>query len=585
MAPRPPLNVLRALIAIVLSPIALAAIVLSPGPAQADLANSKHNLSIRGPIEASSFGSSAMCIFCHTPHISRLAAPLWNRSVRSLLYTPYSSSTLKSSPGQPTSDSKLCLSCHDGTIAMGAQSGGYTGTSMLFDPSDRAMLSTDLSDDHPVSFDYDFALAARNPELISPAQLPDELMLDVNGQMQCTTCHNPHSDSYPKFLVMDHTFSALCISCHDKPGWTGSSHDISPSGWNGGGVDPWPHTEWTSVAANGCENCHSPHAAGSSEWLLNFYAEEDNCLSCHAGDVASTNIAAELRKPHRHPVEMFLGVHDPVEEFAAMRRHVECQDCHNPHATIEGQASPPYLSGPLSGVAGITTSGMRTERASYQYEVCYRCHSDNPDVPMPAIDRQLTEQNIRLKLDPSNPSFHPVVGPGQSTDVPSLIFPLTESSLIYCTDCHASDSGPGTGGGGPAGPHGSSWPFLLKYEYRVADKTSESPEAYALCYECHDRQSILDDSSFAEHSRHIEGRETNQPTPCSVCHDPHGVRSSGAGDHSHLINFDTSIVKGPDFDENTADDPTPPSFVDTGTRAGECYLWCHEKRHDPEEYP
>ena len=35
-------------------------------------------------------------------------------------YIPYSSSSLQAKPGQPTGTSKLCLSCHDGTIALGS---------------------------------------------------------------------------------------------------------------------------------------------------------------------------------------------------------------------------------------------------------------------------------------------------------------------------------------------------------------------------------------------------------------------------------------------------------------------------------
>lgn len=83
----------------------------------------KHNLSVSGlgRITASANAgnaSSEVCIFCHTPHTAGKAA-LWNRQDSTTSYTPYSSSTVKAAIGQPTGVSKLCLSCHDGTVALG----------------------------------------------------------------------------------------------------------------------------------------------------------------------------------------------------------------------------------------------------------------------------------------------------------------------------------------------------------------------------------------------------------------------------------------------------------------------------------
>ena len=112
-----------------------------------------------------------ICIFCHTPHSANPAAPHWNRPSSGAIYTPYNSSTSKATIGQPTGSSKLCLSCHDGTVALGMViskapiqlAGGIHGM-----PRGRANLGTDLSDDHPISFVYDNALAAINGELNSP---------------------------------------------------------------------------------------------------------------------------------------------------------------------------------------------------------------------------------------------------------------------------------------------------------------------------------------------------------------------------------------------------------------------------------
>ncbi|NIA12671.1 MAG: hypothetical protein GWP08_01230 [Nitrospiraceae bacterium] len=552
-----------------------AAIVLVGGLAFADISATKHNLSVTGPGTVKISSASEICIFCHTPHNTQPSTPLWNRSLSTLVYTPYASSTMQASPGQPTHASKLCLSCHDGTIGIGHVS--RQGDNAPFGPTltGRPNLTTDLSDDHPISFLYNNALATEDRELVSPATLTNKVCLDAYGQMQCTTCHEAHGSSNPNFLVVDNQYSALCITCHRKQGWSGAAHATSQAAWNGGGADPWPYADGATVAINGCENCHTSHAAGLPERLLVYPEEQDNCLSCHNGNVAGKNIDSEIRKTYAHAVASFSGIHDPAETTGTMPRHVECSDCHNPHAATNANANAPLVSGALERVEGVSLGGADTTTARYQYEVCFRCHADGANVPAPAIRRQIHQPNLRLKFQMDNPSAHPVAGPGQNPDVPSLIYPWTENSQIYCTDCHASDSGPNAGGAGAAGPHGSVWPFLLEREYRTADYTAESYQSYALCYKCHDRASILSDASFKRHRRHI----VDLDTPCSVCHDPHGISATqgNAQNNTHLINFDTTIVSG-DMHTGT------PRFEDLGTNRGRCFLSCHGRRHSPKGY-
>ena len=160
----------------------------------------------------------------------------------------------------------------------------------------------------------------------------------------------------------------------------------------------------------------------------------------------------------------------------------------------------------------------------------------------------------------SGPSYHPVVGAGKNANSPSLISPYTISSVIYCTDCHASN-----GAGSPAGPHGSIYPAILKYRYEKADNTSESATNYELCYKCHNRISILGDITFKEHSKHITGERT----PCNACHDPHGISASqgNSTNNSNLINFDRAIV--------LPNGVIGPDFIDTGLNHGYCNLRCH----------
>ena len=177
------------------------------------IVNSKHNLSISGPGAVKSVSEDRICIFCHTTKATGTSATyLWNRSASAQVYTPYGSTTLYATVGQPTGASKLCLSCHDGTIALGALGSEpaeipFAG-GLRFMPDQLSRLGTDLSDDHPVSFVYDTALALNNGEIKDPALLPNAVRLDATQQLQCTACHDPHDNANGMFLVMSNTYSA-----------------------------------------------------------------------------------------------------------------------------------------------------------------------------------------------------------------------------------------------------------------------------------------------------------------------------------------------------------------------------------------
>jgi predicted CXXCH cytochrome family protein len=549
-------------------------VLMTPYSVDAKVRGSKHDLSASGAAGGQSGGMDQICVFCHTPHVITPVAPAWNESRPVPQYTPYWSSTLEANVGQPTGTSKICLSCHDGTIAMASVPDPVNPGGPRIGPfalSRRANLTTDLSDDHPISFAYTSALASEDRELVDPALLPRDILIDENGEMQCTSCHDPHSSAYPKFLAMDTAYSQLCTACHDKAGWAQSAHANSPAGWDGSGTDPWPYSDQASVSANACANCHTPHAAGIPESLLVFETEEGNCLSCHDGSTAETDILSEIRKGFRHPVERMVGVHVATEVPFSMPRHVECEDCHDPHATSAGTASAPNVQPPLIGVSGVGSMGALVEPARYEYEICFRCHADGPGVPAPYIARQILQPNIRLKVDERNPSYHPIENPGRNVDVPSLLFPLQVTSIIYCSDCHSGNSGSTVTG--VRGPHGSDWPFLLEREYSIADGTTESFQAYALCYKCHDRDVILSDRSSGTHRTHI----VDYGATCSVCHDPHGISATqgNSTNNSHLINFDISIVE-----------PDPVTgqlmYEAQGLDEGRCFLMCHGASHSPD---
>ena len=545
--------------------------------AQERVSETVHNLSASGPGRIRAQTESQVCIFCHAPHNTSGMRPLWNRDLSIASYQIYRSTTLDAHPNQPTGASKLCLSCHDGTIALGnvlsrAEQIRMSGGDFI--SSGLTNLGTDLSDDHPVSFFFTAGVSASDRQLKTPTALPTEVRLDANGQMQCTSCHDPHHNRFGKFLVTREEFGELCMSCHEMDGWSASSHRVSNAAVIGAPAADWPfHT----VAENACRSCHRPHAAGGHERLLIFEAEEDNCLNCHDGTVARLNLRSEIDKLSAHDPRRFTGRHDPAEALAGANPHVECADCHNAHAVTLPAPSTMYtsLGATLAGVRGITIGGAPIEVAQHEYEVCLRCHGDAA-VPVPrGVQRQVQTNNLRLKFSPGNPSYHPVVLSSPSDDTPSLIPSLPRGSLIRCTDCHNNDAGKRSGGSGPDGPHGSNFEFLLERNYIVLDDTTESESVYAMCYKCHQQSSILGDQSFPHHRRHI----VEERTPCSACHDPHGVSNMQliGGDHTHLINFDTTIVR-------PISAVRPVAFRDLGRFAGSCTLVCHGDLHVVETY-
>lgn len=504
------------------------------------IVDSLHNLSASGPGTVKATTQSEICIFCHIPHNARPDVPyLWNRQDPAGAYTPYHSSTMKAAVGQPTGTSRLCLSCHDGTIAPGAvlsQASAMPFTATLAGRSSD--LGTNLADDHPISFDYVSAATLPNSQLVNAVTLPPMVRLDASGQMQCTACHNPHNDQFGKFLVMSNMGAGLCTTCHAKTNWSISSHAVSTRTWNGSAPDPWPDSSYTTVADNGCGSCHRPHTASGSQRLLQHSVEETNCLVCHNGSVAAKDITADLNKTYRHPVSSYSGVHDAAENYAGMvSKHVECVDCHNPHQTTSATSSAPLVPGRLAGVPAVTEANTYLPAATYEYEICFKCHGAlmNNVLTSTATPRVYTVTDNRLKFAISNLSYHPVQGPLNSTrSILYLLPPYTSGSMVYCTDCHNSDSI-----GGPQGPHGSNNKHILTRRYETSEISPlvyDSTE-YALCFGCHDQNNFLHNtrSRFPQHRAHLTLH--GQKDRCVYCHDPHGSQVNPG-----MINFDRRVV-------------------------------------------
>ncbi len=198
----------------------------------ADIVNSKHDLSSSNLTNGQiSSNKNEICVFCHTPHNANTAvteAPLWNHTETGETFTPYSSSTLTATVGEPNGISKLCLSCHDGATALdafgagtsfpgeGDDTLGSSGGSGHDWTNSNANLGTNLASTHPVSFTYDDALVSADGGLVAETDPDVAALLSADNTVECSSCHDVHDDTIPAFLVTSNENSALCLTCHAK---------------------------------------------------------------------------------------------------------------------------------------------------------------------------------------------------------------------------------------------------------------------------------------------------------------------------------------------------------------------------------
>lgn len=296
--------------------------------AQSDIANTPHNLSTEGPGNVVASTESQICVFCHTPHgaTNAPASPLWNRQLSSQTYTVYTSSSLDAETiggqlDQPAGASKLCLSCHDGTLALGtvnvlggelnvdvdltgAGPGGVMPPGSGLQTGFTRNLGIDLGNDHPISLTYDTTLSLADGELRDPTTAPhigvrspgvrplvplEATGLGGEAQVQCTGCHDPHlapsgdgtGDKFLRLLRFQQAFPSagsfdasqdiVCLACHEKEGWSSSAHaavTVADETYLPAEALLRDFPDGLPVWQASCLNCHDTHAVQGTRRLL-----------------------------------------------------------------------------------------------------------------------------------------------------------------------------------------------------------------------------------------------------------------------------------------------------------------------------
>jgi hypothetical protein len=233
-----------------------------------------------------------ICVFCHTPHQAisdddLLNAPLWNHELSNEVYSVKSRGnyantvsstiynvTLLVGVQQPDGTSKLCLSCHDGTLSIGLVRSESSAIAMVsntcldadgsLSASCSSLIVNDLTTKHVVSvpmnqslidnsiancingfqtfqLQWPWASGLTNGSRVIlrptarpygglgiagddgaiPAGLANKYSAGYNYGVQCSTCHDPHhwasGNDTPRKELQDFLVAGendLCSSCH-----------------------------------------------------------------------------------------------------------------------------------------------------------------------------------------------------------------------------------------------------------------------------------------------------------------------------------------------------------------------------------
>jgi predicted CXXCH cytochrome family protein len=233
------------------------------------IVNSKHDFS------AATWSDQEICKPCHTPHNAvdtSLTGRLWAHTLSTATYV-YHGGTVTGNDGSTRPEagtgsaaqtdmdvaSRLCLSCHDGTVALDSFMGknGVSDGKFIGDAGGQhgavtanlgnGQVANDLTNDHPVGYKavYDensgqnatgtghyrykpragvVAAGLRfavSKTAVTAGTVDRTTGTAVTGNLpsiSCVTCHDVHNGAghTEGLLRMSNEGSAMCLSCHDK---------------------------------------------------------------------------------------------------------------------------------------------------------------------------------------------------------------------------------------------------------------------------------------------------------------------------------------------------------------------------------
>ncbi|MFC5302949.1 cytochrome c3 family protein [Azospira restricta] len=408
----------------------------------------KHNLSKdwygggADPRTVKATSETQVCVFCHTPHAATPAVtPLWNKQVSGATYTTYTSSSLDAQAiagtlAQPGGSSKLCLSCHDGTLAIGnvnvlngAGSTGTQGTQSIalsgtggggtMAPGSGTttgftrFLGTDLSNDHPISVTYNKLLSDRDGEI------RDATLNATDGTWEWVNAGT----------------RIIGVRSHRTQGGSGQPQKpVLPLEKTGSDTD---------AGQVQCASCHDPHiretdtTKGNQKFLrlnrfqesapANAYSQDGDiiCLACHNKNRGS---GAWAYSAHANPLvatQTYTSAAATQREFPANMQvwKAACLNCHDTHSV---PGSRRLLREGTDGVGTPKSGG-----SSAIEETCYQCHTNSaasaitPTTTVPDIKTDFTTSTVRMPISSTNQPA--------GTEVHDIGGSFNDATFVDCT--------------------------------------------------------------------------------------------------------------------------------------------------------
>jgi predicted CXXCH cytochrome family protein len=297
------------------------------------------------------------------------------------------------------------------------------------------------------------------------------------------------------------------------------------------------------------KNIHAPAAA-------------NECTACHKqkGSLHQFILAAK-------GAELCAGCHGPLDKKKVLHKPVgeDCFTCHNPHGSDNKDflvAPVPDLCSNCHEVAKEIAKGKTSHSIGLEGKACLACHDPHTS----DFENLLPAKPMATCLQCHSQA---IIRKGRT--IPNVLIEIVAAKSVHgpiqdenCGACHA--------------PHASAQIALLAAAYPATFYAPFTPDAYALCFQCHDPSlaTELDTkgaTGFRNGTRNLHAVHVNDKVKgrtCRACHAPHGAALP------HLIR--ATVPFGP------SGWPLPIRFKETKTGGG-CAPGCHVPRAYDRENP
>jgi DmsE family decaheme c-type cytochrome len=238
------------------------------------------------------------CMTCHGPSKAHLQAPpagSQRRNAPDVVFGPGTTTPI-------AKRNETCLGCHESGMRMHWKGSRHESADLacaschsLHNPVDPILAKTTQADKCVTCH------KGRRAEMHKPSTHP---MLD--GQMSCSSCHNPHGSTGPRLLSRE-TVNETCYTCHaDKRG-----------------PFLWEH----APVREDCTICHKPHGSVNASLLKTRVPWL--CQQCHMAS--------------QHPSSAYSGTGLPGATLPSGAQQMLGKGCLNCHSQVHGSNHP---SGP-----------------------------------------------------------------------------------------------------------------------------------------------------------------------------------------------------------------------------------------------